>query len=320
MGAPPLTVPLAARRPVPHGRHQQWPQGGGHPQGGGEDAAAAHHPRGEHSGPRHTLCPRETWARGASGCPSPWWRLPGGSRASGLAWQDLKQQEFFLGCSKVSGKLDWKVLDEAVFQVFKVKRRMFPQRWLVLPLATEPHGHWGPGTLGLGWRDAKWESRVPLPLRLPLFPLRFLFLVLLRLCVCLLGVPHCPLGPLSCQDYISKMDPASTLGLSTESIHGYSISHVKRVLDAEPPEMPPCRRGVTNISVSLKGQWYLCGPVGGGVVRHPPCVHPAPIPEKLQHSEVRPPGPSSSSTSLDANTPRWEKFVTLDLSQKAEKR
>ncbi|XP_058130932.1 neuron navigator 1 isoform X5 [Dasypus novemcinctus] len=91
---------------------------------------------------------------------------------------DLKQQEFFLGCSKVSGKVDWKMLDEAVFQVFK--------------------------------------------------------------------------------DYISKMDPASTLGLSTESIHGYSISHVKRVLDTEPPEMPPCRRGVNNISVSLKGLKEKC--------------------------------------------------------------
>ncbi|XP_033618049.1 neuron navigator 1 isoform X1 [Fukomys damarensis] len=91
---------------------------------------------------------------------------------------DLKQQEFFLGCSKVSGKVDWKMLDEAVFQVFK--------------------------------------------------------------------------------DYISKMDPASTLGLSTDSIHGYSLSHVKRVLDAEPPEMPPCRRGVNNISVSLKGLKEKC--------------------------------------------------------------
>ncbi|XP_021097970.1 neuron navigator 1 isoform X8 [Heterocephalus glaber] len=91
---------------------------------------------------------------------------------------DLKQQEFFLGCSKVSGKVDWKMLDEAVFQVF--------------------------------------------------------------------------------EDYISKMDPASTLGLSTESIHGYSLSHVKRVLDAEPPEMPPCRRGVNNISVSLKGLKEKC--------------------------------------------------------------
>lgn len=73
--------------------------------------------------------------------------------------------------------------------------------------------------------------------------------------VCLLGVPH-RLFPslLFCQDYISKMDPASTLGLSTDSIHGYSLSHVRRVLDAEPPEMPPCRRGVNNVSVSLKGQ------------------------------------------------------------------
>ncbi|KAB1258651.1 Neuron navigator 1 [Camelus dromedarius] len=91
---------------------------------------------------------------------------------------DLKQQEFFLGCSKVSGKVDWKMLDEAVFQVF--------------------------------------------------------------------------------QDYISKMDPASTLGLSTESIHGYSVSHVKRLLDTEPPELPPCRRGVNNIAVSLKGLKEKC--------------------------------------------------------------
>lgn len=60
------------------------------------------------------------------------------------------------------------------------------------------------------------------------------------------------------------MDPASTLGLSAESIHGYSISHVKRVLDAEPPELPPCRRGVTNISVSLKGQRRVRGRAGGG--------------------------------------------------------
>lgn len=71
------------------------------------------------------------------------------------------------------------------------------------------------------------------------------------------------------------MDPASTLGLSTESIHGYSISHVKRVLDAEPPEMPPCRRGVNNISVSLKGQslsfWVQRYGVRGGehqIMRH----------------------------------------------------
>lgn len=67
------------------------------------------------------------------------------------------------------------------------------------------------------------------------------------------------LSLLSRQDYISKMDPASTLGLSTESIHGYSVSHVKRLLDAEPPELPPCRRGVNNIAVSLKGQSLLLG-------------------------------------------------------------
>uniref|UniRef100_A0A8D0B2R1 Neuron navigator 1 n=1 Tax=Salvator merianae TaxID=96440 RepID=A0A8D0B2R1_SALMN len=91
---------------------------------------------------------------------------------------DLKQQEFYLGSSKVSGKLDWKTLDEAVCQVFK--------------------------------------------------------------------------------DYITKMDPALTLGLSIESVYGYSISHVKRVLDTEPPELPPCRRGVTSIAVTLKGLKEKC--------------------------------------------------------------
>uniref|UniRef100_A0A8D2NAE2 Neuron navigator 1 n=1 Tax=Zonotrichia albicollis TaxID=44394 RepID=A0A8D2NAE2_ZONAL len=75
---------------------------------------------------------------------------------------DLKQQEFFLGWTKVSGKVDWKMLDEAVCQVFK--------------------------------------------------------------------------------DYITKMDPASTLGLSTESIYGYSISHIKRVGSVAVP--CPCCLGL----------------------------------------------------------------------------
>ncbi|XP_064492087.1 neuron navigator 1 isoform X1 [Pseudopipra pipra] len=91
---------------------------------------------------------------------------------------DLKQQEFFLGWTKVSGKVDWKMLDEAVCQVFK--------------------------------------------------------------------------------DYITKMDPASTLGLSTESVYGYSISHIKRVLDTEPPELPLCRRGLTSVVVTLKGLKEKC--------------------------------------------------------------
>ncbi|NXJ08073.1 NAV1 protein, partial [Odontophorus gujanensis] len=91
---------------------------------------------------------------------------------------DLKQQEFFLGWTKVSGKVDWKMLDEAVCQVFK--------------------------------------------------------------------------------DYITKMDPASTLGLSTESVYGYSISHIKRVLDTEPPELPLCRRGTSSIVVTLKGLKEKC--------------------------------------------------------------
>uniref|UniRef100_A0A8C4YIA0 Neuron navigator 1 n=1 Tax=Gopherus evgoodei TaxID=1825980 RepID=A0A8C4YIA0_9SAUR len=45
----------------------------------------------------------------------------GYAHAFAFGFQDLKQQEFFLGCSKVSGKVDWKTLDEAVCQVFKVQ-------------------------------------------------------------------------------------------------------------------------------------------------------------------------------------------------------
>ncbi|KAF7239001.1 Neuron navigator 1 [Varanus komodoensis] len=48
----------------------------------------------------------------------------------------------------------------------------------------------------------------------------------------------------SSKEYVTKMDPALSLGLSVESVYGYSISHVKRVLDTEPPELPPCRRGL----------------------------------------------------------------------------
>lgn len=76
------------------------------------------------------------------------------------------------------------------------------------------------------------------------------------------------------------MDPAATLGLSTESIHGYSISHAKRLLDAEPPELPPCRRGVNNIVVSLKGRAWPPGAVmldgwGAGGSGGPSCFQSA---------------------------------------------
>lgn len=104
------------------------------------------------------------------------------------------------------------------------------------------------------------------------------------------------------------MDPASTLGLSTESIHGYSISHVKRVLDAEPPEMPPCRRGVNNIAVSLKGQSCSQGAGGGveggrGWSAGPPCVHSATMTEKLQYE------PHPASVPHPWVQPRWKIFL-----------
>ncbi|XP_029427996.1 neuron navigator 1 isoform X3 [Rhinatrema bivittatum] len=62
------------------------------------------------------------------------------------------------------------------------------------------------------------------------------------------------------KDYIAKMDPASTLGLSSDSLYGYSLSHVKRVLDTDPPELPPSRslRTSTVIPVMLKGLKEKC--------------------------------------------------------------
>nr|XP_033773559.1 neuron navigator 1 isoform X4 [Geotrypetes seraphini] len=62
------------------------------------------------------------------------------------------------------------------------------------------------------------------------------------------------------KDHVAKMDPASTLGLSSDSLYGYNMSHVKRVLDTEPPELPPARslRTSSVVSVLLKGLKEKC--------------------------------------------------------------
>lgn len=64
------------------------------------------------------------------------------------------------------------------------------------------------------------------------------------------------------------MDSVSILGLSIEFVYGYSISYVKRVLDAEFLELFFCRRGVNNIVVFFKGSFafgvWLYGVKGGG--------------------------------------------------------
>ncbi|KAJ0023104.1 hypothetical protein NQD34_003003 [Periophthalmus magnuspinnatus] len=61
--------------------------------------------------------------------------------------------------------------------------------------------------------------------------------------------------------YITKVDPSSSLGLSTDSIYSYSIGHIKRVLGGEAPETQPSRcmsRGPTSITVALKGLKEKC--------------------------------------------------------------
>ncbi|KAK7916438.1 hypothetical protein WMY93_012199 [Mugilogobius chulae] len=61
--------------------------------------------------------------------------------------------------------------------------------------------------------------------------------------------------------YITKVDPTSSLGLSTDSIHSYTIGHIKRLLGGEVPETQPSRcmsRGPNSITVALKGLKEKC--------------------------------------------------------------
>ncbi|XP_066521963.1 neuron navigator 1 isoform X2 [Hoplias malabaricus] len=63
------------------------------------------------------------------------------------------------------------------------------------------------------------------------------------------------------KDYMSVVDPSSSLGLSQDSICSYSLSHLKRILGAQPPETPPVRclnKSSTCISVALKGLKEKC--------------------------------------------------------------
>ncbi|KAK5872088.1 hypothetical protein PBY51_012819 [Eleginops maclovinus] len=61
--------------------------------------------------------------------------------------------------------------------------------------------------------------------------------------------------------YIAKVDPTSSLSLSTDSIYSYSMGHIKRVLGGEAPETQPSRcmsRGPSSITVALKGLKEKC--------------------------------------------------------------
>ncbi|XP_068598079.1 neuron navigator 1 [Brachionichthys hirsutus] len=61
--------------------------------------------------------------------------------------------------------------------------------------------------------------------------------------------------------YIAKVDPTSSLGLSTDSIYSYSMGHIRRVLGGEAPESQPSRcmsRGPSGITVALKGLKEKC--------------------------------------------------------------
>ncbi|XP_059415648.1 neuron navigator 1-like isoform X3 [Carassius carassius] len=62
------------------------------------------------------------------------------------------------------------------------------------------------------------------------------------------------------KEYLSVVDPGSSLALSQDSIYSYSLSHLKRVLGAQPPETPPVRlsKGSSCISVTLKGLKEKC--------------------------------------------------------------
>ncbi|XP_077060847.1 neuron navigator 1 isoform X4 [Siphateles boraxobius] len=63
------------------------------------------------------------------------------------------------------------------------------------------------------------------------------------------------------RDYISQVDPSTSMGLSVDSIHSYAINQSRRVLGAEAPESSPCDCLKTCpglVTVSLKGVKDKC--------------------------------------------------------------
>ncbi|XP_052329190.1 neuron navigator 1-like isoform X8 [Oncorhynchus keta] len=61
--------------------------------------------------------------------------------------------------------------------------------------------------------------------------------------------------------YIAKVDPTSSLGLTTDSVYSYSMNHIRRVLGGELPESQPSRcvsKGTSGITVTLKGLKEKC--------------------------------------------------------------
>ncbi|XP_031680624.1 neuron navigator 1 isoform X10 [Oncorhynchus kisutch] len=61
--------------------------------------------------------------------------------------------------------------------------------------------------------------------------------------------------------YIAKVDPTSSLGLTTDSVYSYSMNHIRRVLGGELPESQPSRcvsKGPSGITVTLKGLKEKC--------------------------------------------------------------
>ncbi|XP_056094364.1 neuron navigator 1 isoform X5 [Rhinichthys klamathensis goyatoka] len=63
------------------------------------------------------------------------------------------------------------------------------------------------------------------------------------------------------RDYISLVDPSTSMGLSVDSIHSYAINQSRRVLGAEAPESSPCdclKKGPGLVTVTLKGVEDKC--------------------------------------------------------------
>ncbi|XP_039545825.1 neuron navigator 1 isoform X2 [Pimephales promelas] len=62
-------------------------------------------------------------------------------------------------------------------------------------------------------------------------------------------------------DYISLVDPSTSMGLSVDSIHSYAINQSRRVLGASAPESSPCdclKKGPGLVTVTLKGVEDKC--------------------------------------------------------------
>lgn len=152
--------------------------------------------------------------------------------------QEVKQQELFIGSVRVNSRMDWLLLDSAVSQAFKVTKYIDDANEVIIQC-------------GINWKLMHILKEILYAFE---FFINFVFFLMSLKGY---GSLYCHYQILfSLQVYIAKVDPTSSLGLSTDSLFSYSMGHIKRVLGEEAPKTLPSHcmsRDSTGITLALKG-------------------------------------------------------------------